>query len=608
MRRIAWTPTACGFGRHVTAALLAAAGLSVASLGHAEEAANPFAGFETPQLETGDGFRAAEAPLDLTSEASETVDASQTDAALRTASHESSPAAGEGTIQQVGWQDQPIRQTAAAQSDNPFAFAAEPPTLPGVAPTATAAPQAARSVRPAQVAAASAEQAAAIDLVWTPKGPVDLGQPCQCTLEVANRGTLDASNVSVEAHFPPTVRLTAVEPQPTTASSFLGWDLGTVAASESRLLELTYVPSASGDLEPRAAVRFTTMKSAKFAVVSPQLKAELVRSEAPGRVGEPVPQLLRLSNPGSGIARDVQVEVTVPEGLSHPQGDRLITEVGPLHPGEVRTLRIALAALRGGEHRVDVRATGDGNLLATASTTVAIASPRLTTSIDGPKLRYLGRTGTFELSVTNEGASPDDNVRLMHKLPEGYAFVSASNGSRYDATSGIVSWFLGRLEAGQTRSVSVELKAAAAGEQTHFVRATGEQGVKADTQLASRVEAVSLLHLEVADLDDPVEVGREVAYEIRITNEGSAPAQQVSLVCELPEGCTLAGAEAATGYRTSGSLVTFQPLSSLAPGQTETVQLKLTGSKAGRTLFRARVSSGTAEPITAEESTRFYGE
>ncbi len=129
-----------------------------------------------------------------------------------------------------------------------------------------------------------------------------------------------------------------------------------------------------------------------------------------------------------------------------------------------------------------------------------------------------------------------DNVRVMHKVPEGFDFVSAEKGAQFDSQNRMLNWFVGRLDKGEKAEISVVMTAKTAGEFTHYIRATSEHGAVSDADTATRVEGAASLVVNVADLDDPVEVGVETGYEITVKNDGTAPASNVSLTCELPAG------------------------------------------------------------------------
>ena len=67
------------------------------------------------------------------------------------------------------------------------------------------------------------------------------------------------------------------------------------------------------------------------------------------------------------------------------------------------------------------------------------------------------------------------------------------------------------------------------GEFVHQVSAISEQGGNTASQISTRVEKMASLLLKIVDLDDPVEVGCETAYEFRIRNDGARSAKNVGL-------------------------------------------------------------------------------
>jgi uncharacterized repeat protein (TIGR01451 family) len=115
--------------------------------------------------------------------------------------------------------------------------------------------------------------------------------------------------------------------------------------------------------------------------------------------------------------------------------------------------------------------------------------------------------------------------------------------------------------------------------------------------------------LRVTDLDDPVEIGAETAYEVKVTNEGTAAAQGVGLTCELPEAVTFTSANGPSEHEQRGRTVTFRPMAQLAPGESAKFQVFVRGQSAGNLRFRANLTSeSVVEPLTAEELTKVYGE
>lgn len=463
----------------------------------------------------------------------------------------------------------------------------------------------------AQSASARVEaepQSPAVTIEWQKQSDVNVGQEFRCQLSVRNTGTSPAREVEIQARFPETVRLVNAEPLPSQSETFLGWDVDALQPGEERIIQITMIPLQRGQITPRADVRFSGSAQANFSVSEPLLAVEVAGPETV-HVGEPVSHVVTVKNPGTGIARNVKLEALIPAGLEHSRGERLAMELGALNPGESRSVRLALAATKGGRHQILVRANADSGLTRSAESEIQVIAPKLSATIDGPGLRYLGREGVFTLTVANDGAAPTDNVRVMHKVPEGFQFVSTDRGAQYDPGTRLLNWFVGRLEQGQSADIKVTLQASRLGESTHYVRATSEHGSQSDTQMVTQVEGASSLSVEITDLDDPVEVGAEAIYEVRVSNNGSAPAGHVGLTCELAPGMTFVSAKGPSAHVAEQGNVVFRAIPELKPGESTVYRVHVTSSDSGHLRFRTRLSSDSiAEPLTTEELTRFYGD
>ncbi len=457
-------------------------------------------------------------------------------------------------------------------------------------------------------------QAPDVRLEWRRGGEINVGQETTCLLAVHNHGSATAKLIEVTAIFPRSVRLLSSQPVPDhtdpvdASGSRLSWYIAQLAPGSETVFEVALIPLERGEIAAQAEVRFTSQTSGVFTVSEPLLEVT-IEGPASVLVGEPASQIVTISNPGTGVATHVELEALIPEGLEHSRGSRLLMDLGSLNPGESRSVRLALAAVRGGDHVVNVQARADASLVDTAASQLSVIAPNLIAEIDGPGLRYLGRQAIYTLSVVNDGSVPTDNVRVMHKIPEGFRFISSDQGAQFDEANSLLNWFAGRLDRGQSAQLHVTLEATAAGEFTHFVRATSENGAVCDTQISTTIEGTSSLALELRDIDDPVELGTEAAYEIVVRNEGTAAAGNVGIWCELPAGVDFSSASGPSEHRLENGSVYFRPLAQLAPGESATYRVIVNAQVLGNHRLRAHLSSDSiSEPLTDEELTKFYGE
>jgi uncharacterized repeat protein (TIGR01451 family) len=471
----------------------------------------------------------------------------------------------------------------------------------------------AQSERAQSAAAASATSTSTgdvpmVSLRWTKNDQVNVGQECSCGLLVKNTGTLAAKDIVVEAYFPRTVRLIDADPFPNDSKDHLVWIFDHLAPGEEKTIEITMIPGRRGELPTSATVRFTGVASAVLTVEEPQLSVA-IGGVSEVMVGDSLTEIITVSNPGTGIAHDVVVHARLSEELDHPRGKSVEMGIGSLGPGETRELRLPLSATAGGDALIQVEARGASNLMHRAECSIRVAAPKLSVEVAGPGLRYVGRHAQYILTVTNDGVATTDNVRLVELVPEGFEFVKADKGGKFDASSGSVTWYVGRLEAGQSARVIADLTAKQIGEYLHHVQASGENGTMAASKVMTRVEGAAAIVMEVADLDDPVEVGTQTAYEIRIRNDGSKAAQHLKVACELPPGVELIDTAGPTELASEKGTLQFKSINELPAGTTVKYLIRVNGRVAGNLRMRAKLtSSAGSEPLVVEEMTKFYAD
>ena len=110
-------------------------------------------------------------------------------------------------------------------------------------------------------------------------------------------------------------------------------------------------------------------------------------------------------------------------------------------------------------------------------------------------------------------------------------------------------------------------------------------------------------------LSDPIEVGGETGYEIRVVNQGTKAATNVRIVADLPPGLKLTSAEGETAHKLDQNRVVFEPLQSLAPKADTVYRLRVQGLQVGDQRVAVEVKTDDLQqPIRHEESTRVFGD
>jgi uncharacterized repeat protein (TIGR01451 family) len=300
---------------------------------------------------------------------------------------------------------------------------------------------------------------------------------------------------------------------------------------------------------------------------------------------------------------------TLPPGLKHSSGNELEFDVGTLKPGESRELDLVLAAAQPGLASNVLVAHGDANLEAESHADVEVLAPGLKVALNGPKRRYLERNATYNLQVSNPGTAAAKDVQLVAVLPKGLKFVEANNSGQYDAATRSVYWQLEELPPRESGSVALTLLPIEQGELKLQVKGKGQQGLADDHEEAITVEGLAAIVFELSDVNDPIEVGGETTYEVRVINQGTKSATNLRVVALLPPEMKPLSADGPARHVIDSQRVLFDPLPQLAPKADTTYTIKAQGLKAGDLRIRVQiVSDELTTPITKEESTRVYAD
>lgn len=438
---------------------------------------------------------------------------------------------------------------------------------------------------------------------------IQVGKAAIFELHVRNVGAVPAHDVRVHDELPQGVQLINTHPRAERGQAGeLVWTFGTLRPGEETVAKLEVMPTAEGEIGSVAHVHFSTEASARVLSTRPALRVDVV---APPEVliGQMTTFEITVTNPGTGVATGVVLTEHVPAGLEHEAGTELEYEVGNLQPGDTRTLTLSMKAMKAGPAVNVLSAQGDAQLVAEQKTQVLVTAPAIDLVLDGPRRRYLDRQATYTLSVSNTGTAPAEEVELVTYLPPGMEFVEANNQGQYDSQTRSVHWLLEELPPRERGSVTLTALPIETGEQPLRIAGTARLGLAVEKQEMVIVEGVAALLFQLVDVADPVEMGSDTTYEIRVLNQGTKAATNVQVVAILPPELKPLAAEGPTQYDVSGQQVRFHPLARLAPKADTTYRVRVQGIAPGDLRTRVQLMSDDIRtPITKEESTRVYSD
>ncbi len=451
-------------------------------------------------------------------------------------------------------------------------------------------------------------QEPAVSLEWVGPAVAKVSQPNSYALVVRNTCNIPVQQVLVRVRMPAGLTCADTEPKAITESNVLVWELGTLQSKEEKVLHMKLLAEQKGDVAPQAWVTFTGSSVMHIKVREPKLALKV---EGPQKIllGETAAFQLAVTNPGDGSADQVKIHAVLTEGLECPRGSKIDFDIGNLAAGETRNVTVMCIAKLGGTQKCDVIVEADGGLQAKETAPVSVTMPRLELQLGGPGLRYLGRKALYTLKVTNPGDAPATNVTISDVVPDGFKVLAASDGGRHDFSARTVSWFIGEIKPGETHEVKLEVQAVNPGEFKHKASAVGAHNLCADSELATRVEGLSALMLEMVDTDDPIEVNSETSYEVRISNTGSKVETDIKLIASIPDKMEFKSATGPVRFHEEGKTIVFEPLERLAPKADAVFRINVKALDQGIVRFKIQMTStNLTEPVIKMEATRIYSD
>ncbi|NOX57366.1 MAG: DUF11 domain-containing protein [Planctomycetes bacterium] len=242
-------------------------------------------------------------------------------------------------------------------------------------------------------------------------------------------------------------------------------------------------------------------------------------------------------------------------------------------------------------------------LLVMACGSLAVAAPNVEITKSCPGLRYLGRTATFDITVTNTGDSAANNVVVTDMIPNGINFISADNSGKHEGSR--IVWRVGTLEAGKSMTLKSKFQCNRIGNFEN--QAMVAYCVEAKAQCALQVKGIPAILLECVDDPDPIEIGGNVTYTMVVTNQGSAVGTNIVIQCLLPAQEEHVSATGPTNATVQGKSIVFAPLATLAPKAKATYKVTVKGIGEGDVRFKVELKSDQMDsPVMETESTHIY--
>jgi len=367
----------------------------------------------------------------------------------------------------------------------------------------------------------------------------------------------------------------------------------TAAAKAAPLKDKVSAPVASADEWLHSYVYIPTgIRESSGLMIERLLPKEVV-------AGQPFDYQLKATNLTPTTLKDVSVEdlcadnftvVSSDPPVSQEKGNNLTWNLGEMQGNATQTIKVRGSFPTGASAP---KSCMSGNYDPTSCQAFNVVEPKLSLTANAPAEVLRCEPIPVHYVVSNPGTGISRQSALNQAVPQGLASK--------DGTSMTVVAF-GDLAPGVTRSADAVFTASAPGTYEFRPVAVAEPALKADAVTSTHVTQ-PVLKVEKQMVDNLI-MGRDLSYEIGVTNTGDAVARNLVVTESIPAGAQLKSATDG-GQLVQGRMVWHLP--DLPPAKSTSVKLSLQPQVAGTVETSTRAAAYCAVDATAEGKTSVVG-
>jgi len=405
-----------------------------------------------------------------------------------------------------------------------------------------------------------------------------------------------ASRVVVRDVVPPGASYVRSEPPAKQEGDELVWTFPTMDGGETRTIRLWLKAEREGTIVNCASVHAEPRTCAVTVVGKPVLAIEKT-GPTTALLNSDVTYNIVVKNTGSAVAKNVVLTDPVPQGMS---GQPVTLNLGDIGPGQSKPATVTFRATQRGRFcNVATAASSNAGQVKAEACTV-VQQPGLKVEKSGTKEQILGRNADYTIVVSNTGDTTLNNVVVTDTAPAATSIVAAPGAQ----TSGNkATWTIASLAPGQKQTFNLKLTSKTAGNHCNAV--TAATGSLSDSAQACTLwKGIAAVLLEVVDDPDPIQVGDNTTYTVKVTNQGFADIHGVKIVASFEDRVT--PVSSAQG-NVSGQTVTFPVVATVAPKQVVTYTITVRGAKTGDSRNKVILTCDElTSPVEETESTTVY--
>ncbi len=231
--------------------------------------------------------------------------------------------------------------------------------------------------------------------------------------------------------------------------------------------------------------------------------------------------------------------------------------------------------------------------------------PQLSIGCELPFEVLTGRSVSLCNNVDNLGQGTESSATVALTIPPDTELLDAATPATVLQDS--VTWALNDLAPRTRYRLCATFAPKRFGLHTFDSTVVGELTPRIWSRCQTRVYGIPAIQLEVIDLTDPVLVGEEAVYTIRVLNQGSEPLTNIHITGTLEASQVFQSGSGATEVK--GDAASFAPavLPRLEPKQEVLWRIVVQAAKPGDVRFNIELRADQfTRPVTETESTMQY--
>lgn len=436
---------------------------------------------------------------------------------------------------------------------------------------------------------------------------VGLNRSFNYTIKITNLTETTLTDIVINEQLPANFKYMNSNPSARAEDNKLIWNVASLGPKAKQQFTVSGMATYTENLKYCTTVITPVIPAcANIAVIQPELKLTKT-APAEALLCDLIPARYIVSNAGTGSIQNVKIIENLPAGLRTTDGkSELVFDAGTLGAGQSRQFSAELRATQTGTFASSaVASSTNGMRIESAATTTTVGMPILSISKTGPDRLYIGRPAAYEIMISNKSDVPAKNTILEDTIPSGVSEVKATAGAKLSGPK--LVWEFGTLEPNASKNVRVTYTPTQAGTLINSATASAYCAEAVTSTMRTSVTGIPALALEVVDVEDPIRVGSNATYVIRVENQGSATATNIRIGCLLENNVRYISSAGATASSQEGQTIRFFPLGSLAPKAQAAWRVVVEAVSPGDVRFKAVMNADQlSRPVEETESTHIY--